>query len=304
MGSQRVRFIALAKATFAVVVWGASFIATKIALHEVSPVTVIWLRFGIGVAVLGVFVALRKELVSPSRRELGYFSLVGFQGITFHQWLQVTGLQTAKASTTGWIIATIPIFIALLAWLILKERLGWIQAIGIFIAAAGVLLVISEGDPASVISGHFGAPGDLLVFLSAPNWAVFSVISRQGLKKHPATLMMFYVMLFGWLLTTVWLGASGSVSEIGSLSLSGWWSILFLGVFCSGIAYIFWYDALRDVSASQVGSLLYLEPLVAVVVAFFLLHEPLFVALFLGGALILLGVWLVTRSTMSEGPPD
>ena len=304
MGSQHVRLVALGKATFAVVVWGASFIATKIALQEVSPVTVIWLRFGIGVAVLGVFVALRKEFALPPRRELGYFSLLGFQGITLHQWIQVTGLQTAKASTTGWIIATIPIFIALLAWLILKERLGWIQAFGIFIAAAGVLLVISEGDLASVISGDFGAPGDLLVFLSAPNWALFSVISRQGLKKRPATQMMFYVMLFGWLFTTFWLAASGNVTEIGSLSVTAWWSIFFLGVFCSGIAYIFWYDALREVTASQAGSLLYLEPLVAVVVAFFLLQEPLFLAVFVGGALILLGVWLVTRSTPLEGPPD
>lgn len=304
MLSRRTHIVALTKATVAVAVWGASFIATKIALQEISPVTVIWLRFGIGVVVLGVIVALRKEFTLPSKRELAYFSLIGIQGITFHQWLQVTGLQTSKATTTAWIITTIPIFIAVLAWAILKERLGGSRVVGILIAAVGVLLVIGEGDVQLVLSGRFGAPGDLLVFLSAPNWAVFSVLSRQGLRKHPATQMMFYVMLLGWLFTTIWLMMSGKLSEIALLSMNGWWSIFFLGVLCSGIAYIFWYDALREVSASQVGSLLYLEPLVAVVVAFFLLGEPLFLAAFLGGALILLGVWLVNRRHPSEGPPD
>ena len=116
--------------------------------------------------------------------------------------------------------------------------------------------------------------------------------------------MMFFVMTFGWLFTSLWFFGAGKASEVVSLSFPGWLSIGFLGVFCSGFAYIFWYDALRDVSASQVGSLLYLEPLVAVVVAFFLLGEGLFLAAILGGALILLGVWLVNRSASPEGPPD
>ena len=254
MLGQQVRFIALAKATFAVAVWGASFIATKIALWDVSPVTVIWLRFGIGVAILGAAVILRREFALPSTRELGYFSLLGFFGITFHQWLQSTGLLTSRASTTAWIVATIPIFIALLAWLILKERLGWGRIGGIFIAAVGVLLVVSQGDLQSLARGNLGAPGDLLILISAPNWAVFSVLSRKSLKKHPATQMMFFVMTFGWLFTSLWFFGAGKASEVVSLSFPGWLSIGFLGVFCSGFAYIFWYDALRDVSASQVGS--------------------------------------------------
>lgn len=109
MNSTSHQYSALLKAAFAVTVWGASFIATKLALREVSPVVVIWLRFGIGVVILGGFIVRRKELAFPSRRELGYFALLGFLGITFHQWLQVTGLVTAKATTTAWIITTIPI---------------------------------------------------------------------------------------------------------------------------------------------------------------------------------------------------
>jgi drug/metabolite transporter (DMT)-like permease len=63
-----------------VVVWGASFIATKVALRDVSPVTVVWLRFAIGVAILGAAVFLRSEFAWPRRKELAYFALLGFVG--------------------------------------------------------------------------------------------------------------------------------------------------------------------------------------------------------------------------------
>jgi len=304
LAKKHASFIPLLKAFFAVVVWGASFIATKIALHDVSPMTVVWLRFGIGVALLGAFVAARKEFAFVSLKELGYFSLLGFLGITFHQWLQSTGLQTSKATTTAWIVATIPIFIALLGWFILRERLGVLGVVGILLAAFGVLLVVSQGDLGALTRGRFGVIGDVLVLISAPNWAVFSVVSRRGLKKHPPTRMMFYVMITGWLFTSVWFTAGSGYNEVSRLTTDGWIGILFLGVFCSGLAYIYWYDALKEIPASKVGSLLYLEPLVAVVVASVFLHEALFLAAFVGGALILAGVWLVNRPNITDAPPD
>ena len=73
------------EALFAVVVWGASFIATKLALRDVSPATVVWLRFAMGVAIQGAFTAARKEFAPPGKSELAYFTLLGFLGITFHQ---------------------------------------------------------------------------------------------------------------------------------------------------------------------------------------------------------------------------
>jgi drug/metabolite transporter (DMT)-like permease len=304
MNTQRRRFVALLKAAFAVVVWGASFIATKLALRELSPVVVIWLRFGIGLVILGWFVAQRKELAFPAARELGFFAFLGFLGITFHQWLQVTGLLTAQATTTAWIITTIPIFIAILGRFMLQEKLGWDRIGGILLATFGVLLIVSHGDLQSVLIGRFGTHGDFLVLISAVNWAVFSVLSRKALKNHPAIQMLFYVMVFGWVFASIWLATTPHFSEIVSLSLQGWISILFLGILCTGIAYIFWFDALKELTASQVGSFLYIEPLVTVVVAGLLLQEPLFLAAFLGGALILAGVWLVNRRTAIDTAPD
>jgi len=282
---------------FAVTVWGASFIATKIALAEISPITIIWLRFLMGVIILGVAVILRRQFTLPRPKELGYFALLGFLGITFHQWLQSNGLRTSEAGTTAWIVATTPVFMALLGWIILKEGLGRLKIMGIFLAFTGVLLVVSKGDLTSVSVGKFGVPGDKLILISAMNWAVFSVLSRRGLKSYPASLMMFFVMTLGWVFTSVlfFAGANVYIAEIPNLSFNGWLGVTFLGIFCSGLAYIAWYDALQAMSAAQTGVFLYIEPLVAVVVAFFLLGEPITWVSLIGGGVILFGVWLVNR---------
>jgi len=280
---------------FAVMVWGASFIATKVALREVSPVTVVWLRFAMGVTVLGAAVLARKEWSLPSRREMGYFALLGFVGITFHQWLQSNGLVTAQAGTSAWIIATTPVFIALLAWLFLGERLHWRRACGIFLAAVGVLLVVSKGDFKALSAGRFVTEGDILILISAPNWALFSTLSRRGLQAHPAARMMFFVMTSGWLFTSVLFFAGPGFREVSRLTPAGWLGIAFLGVFGSGLAYIAWYDALQHLPAAQVGAFLYLEPPVAVVIAAVMLGEAVTMASLLGGGLILWGVYQVNR---------
>jgi drug/metabolite transporter (DMT)-like permease len=295
---QWVNLLPFLKAIFAVVVWGASFIATKVALRDIQPITVVWLRFAIGVFILGITVVSRKQLSFPKRNELIYFGVLGFLGITFHQWLQSTGLITSKASTTAWIVATTPLFIAILGWIFLRERLKWAQVLGIGLAALGVLLVISEGDISSLSIGQFGNEGDRLILISALNWAVFSVISRRGLEHHPAALMMFYVMAIGWLIISVAFFVGSNQYDLRSLSYSGWLGVLFLGIFCSGIAYVFWYDALKSLLASQVGVFLYFEPLVAVLVAAFLLGESIILASMVGGGIILLGVWMVNRSSL------
>jgi drug/metabolite transporter (DMT)-like permease len=291
----RTNLIPYIEVSFAVLVWGASFIATKISLQDVTPVTLVWLRFTMGVVILGIAVALRRQFALPNKNEWGYFALLGFLGITFHQWLQSNGLITSEASTTAWIVATTPVFMALLGWLVLKEGLGWIKVSGILLAFMGVLVVVSDGEIASISIGKFGAPGDVLILISALNWAVFSTLSRRGLKSHPASLMMFYVMSLGWIFTSLLFIPSAGFSEIPHLTLNGWTGVLFLGVFCSGLAYIAWYDALQALSAAQTGAFLYIEPLVAVVVAALILAEPVTWASLLGGAVILIGVWLVNR---------
>jgi drug/metabolite transporter (DMT)-like permease len=290
---------AILKALFAVSVWGASFVATKIALQYIAPTALVWIRFAMGVAILGLAVGLNKQFSLPHGKDWGYFAILGFLGITLHQWLQSTGLLTAQATTTGWIITSTPIFIALLGFFILKERLAWYQVAGIILAAFGVLLVVTKGDLSSITAGKFGTPGDFLVLISAPNWAVFSTLSRSGLKKFPSTLMMFYVMSFGWLFTSLLFFFSPGNKQIPFIPWDGWAAIAFLGVLCSGIAYVFWYDVLKILPVAQTGAFLYLEPIITVIVAALILREAILLATLLGGITILIGVWLVNRPSQS-----
>src|SRR5688572_25810196 len=290
---------AILKALFAVTVWGASFVATKISLQYVAPSILVWLRFTMGVVILGLAVVLNKQFSLPQGRDWGYFALLGFLGITFHQWLQSTGLLTAQATTTAWIITSTPIFIALLGLFILKEGLAWYQIAGIILATFGVLLVVTKGNLSTLTAGRFGTPGDFLVMISAVNWAVFSTLSRPGLKKYPATLMMFYVMSFGWIFISVLFFTTPGIRQITAIPWNGWKAILFLGILCSGAAYIFWYDALKLLPVAQTGAFLYLEPIVTVIVAALVIREPILFATLIGGITILIGVWLVNRTSPS-----
>jgi drug/metabolite transporter (DMT)-like permease len=288
-------WVPILKALFAVLVWGGSFVATKVALRDVSPVTVVWLRFGMGFIILGLGVLSRRQFAVPSRPDLAYFALLGFLGITFHQWLQSTGLTTAQATTTSWIVATTPVFMALLGWLVLKEKLSFLMLLGIGVAALGVLVVVSKGDLLALSSGQAFTYGDLLILISAPNWAIFSTLSRRGLSQHPAARMMFYVMGFGFLFTTILFLLGPGPAEISHLTLNGWLGVAFLGILCSGVAYIFWYDALQAMPVAQTGAFVYIEPFVTVLVAAVVLGEPLLLSSILGGGAIILGVWLVNR---------
>ncbi len=283
------------EAVIAVVIWGATFVATKIALRDIQPETVVFLRFAMGVIILAAGVRLRKQWQPVSLKDGLSLAGLGFVGISFHQWLQSTGMLTSAASTTAWIVTTSPVFIVILGWIVLKEKAGWLQITGTILAAIGVILVVSRGDIQLSGIGRIGAWGDLLILISAANWAVFSVLSRRMLKRMPASLMMFYVMLFGFCFSGLFFLIKTGPGDIKSLTGNGWMAIMVLGILGSGLAYIAWYDALQNLTAAESGVFLYIEPLVTMVVSLAVLGEPVTWASILGGATIIFGVWLVNR---------
>ena len=292
----RTKLLPFLEALFAVIVWGASFIATKIAVGQISPIAVVWLRFAMGIPILFAAVIMRKQFAFPKGNEWLYFTLLGFLGISFHQWLQSNGLITAQATTTAWIVSTSPAFIAILGWLVLKEKLNLLQSSGIVLAMIGVLAVVSKGDLSTLVGEKFGTTGDFLILISSVNWAVFSILSRRGLKNHPSTRMTFWVMTIGWLITAVAFFANKSYTEIPLLDSRGWIAMIFLGIFTTGLAYIAWFDALSQLPAAQTGAFLFVEPLTSMVVAAIILNEQITLVSVLGGAVILFGIWMVNRN--------
>jgi drug/metabolite transporter (DMT)-like permease len=283
------------EALFAVIVWGGSFIATKIAVGQISPTTVVWLRFAMGIPIILFAVIMRKQFAFPKGSEWWYFALLGFLGISFHQWLQSNGLKTAQATTTAWIVSISPAFIAILGWMVLKEKLSLTQSSGIVLAMVGVLAVVSKGDFSALAVGKFGTYGDFLILISAVNWAVFSILSRRGFKNHPSAQLTFWVMTIGWLITSAAFLANKNHTEIPRLDSRGWVAMIYLGIFATGLAYIAWFDALSQLSAAQTGAFLFVEPLASMVVAAIILSEQVTLVSILGGAVILVGIWMVNR---------
>ena len=295
--NRRTAYDTYIKLITAIAIWGGSFIATKIAVQEVSPVTVVWLRFFIGTVILGYFAWKRKELALPKRKDVLDLLWLGFLGITLHQWLQSSGLVTSEASTTARLVSISPIFMVLFGWIFLKEKLSLRTITGFLLATIGVVLVVTKGDIRSIINGKFGVSGDILILISALNWAIFSVLSRPILERFSAIKVTFYVLFLGWLLTSVQFLFGHHWIEFSQLSTAGWASIAFLGIFCSALAYIFYNDGLKALPASKVGAFLYLEPLIATIVAAAVLSESIVLASLAGGGLILLGVWLVNYNS-------
>lgn len=286
-------------ALLAVVFWGISFVATKLALRELPPVTLVFTRFAIGNALLLALLAARRVPLVPPRSEWGTITLMGGVGITVHQLLQSYALTLTTAVRTGWLIGLIPVWSALLATVFLGERLGPLRVTGLAIGFAGAALVVTRGVISRSTLALPGTPGDLLILASTLNWAIYTVIGRGAVGRIGSLRATSGAMLVGWLLLGPIFAAGGTGAAWGTLarlSPAGWGAVLFLGVGCSGLGYLWWYGALERIDATRVSALLYIEPLVTLAAAVAVLGEPVGWSTIAGGLLVLLGVAIVERA--------
>ena len=152
----------------AVVIWGWTFVATKICLGYMTPVELLGLRLLIAVPVLTVVAALRGS-IRPPRLPVGPV-LLGSALIGLHFFIQITGLRYTTATHTGWIIAVTPVVMALMSRLFLGERVSRGLACGIVVATVGIFVLFSCGGATGV--GWLGSVGDWLILASAHTWAL------------------------------------------------------------------------------------------------------------------------------------
>lgn len=269
----------------AVVFWGVSFVATKAVLREISPSTLIFIRFAIGAALLLVIV---REL--PPRRAWGALALMGFVGVFVHQTLQAWALTMTSATNTGWLIGITPIWSAILAAIVLRERFGFWKVAGLVGGFAGAMLVVTKGDFSAQMLGAPSTTGDLLIFISTINWAVYSVLGHRTIRELGPRLATSGSMLFGAAMLAPVFVAKRGWTELPRLTTTGWSALLFLAVCCSALGYLFWYGALERVEVTRVAALLYAEPLVTFVAAALLLGERVSAVVIVGGVLVLSSV--------------
>ena len=286
------RLAALAAITF----WGLSFVATKIALNELSPITLVFTRFAMGAVVLHLLLAIRREPLLPPRSMLGSLALVGFIGVFVHQMIQVHGLVLTTAVRTGWLIGLTPIWSAVLAALMLHERFGPRKLAGLVVGFAGAVIVVTRGQFSTSVLALPSTKGDLLVLASTVNWAICTVVARGVFSRMGSARASAGSTALGWLMLAPFFVREAGWRQWSGLSPTATAALLFLGVGCSGLAYFFWYAALARLDASRVAAFLYLEPLVTCVAAVPILGEPLGAATVIGGLVVLAGVALVQES--------
>jgi drug/metabolite transporter (DMT)-like permease len=289
-------------AFLAVVFWGVSFVATKAVLSELSPIAIVCARSAIGAVLLAGILRARGESMLPPRSSLGPLAVMGFVGVAFHGLLQAHALALTTAVNTGWLIALIPVWSALLAAVLGRERFRGGKVGGIIVGFAGTLLVVARGRLDAGVVALPAARGDLLVLASTVNWAIYSLLGHATIRRLGPTRATAGAMTLGTLMLLPFFLAGGGPGAYARLSLAGIGAILFLGVACSGLGYLYWYRALERVEASRVAALLYLEPLVTLGAAVLLLGEPVGLMTVVGGVLVVGGVALVQRASPGVPP--
>lgn len=276
---------------FCVTIWGWTFIATKICLAYVNPYELVGLRFMIGLPILLGIILTKKMPIGLSAREVRTVGIGGTIMIV-HFILQATALNYTTATNTGWIIAVAPLAVAVLSFFLLNEKIGAREMMGVTVASAGILLLISKGDLHSL--GWLRSRGDWMILLSAFTWAIYTVVIRDVSRARPPLVVTLYVFLPVLLVCLGYMALTSRLEVLTSLTWQPIVALFFLGTLGTAAQW-FWQEGVARVGASKAGIFLYLEPVATTVLAVPLLGEPYGKATAVGGLLVLTGVWWAER---------
>jgi drug/metabolite transporter (DMT)-like permease len=271
----------------AIASWGSYFPFAKIILGKLSPVAFLVFRLGIGGAVL-ILLSLRlHKSFSIARRDWLIVISAAAVGIIIHQIIQLTGLIYTTAANTGWILTLIPPATGLLAWLFLKEQVGWRQIVGLAVAAFGVLLFVSQGrlGELSFIENY----GDILALLSVFSWSVYTILTKLRLGTyHPLPISAIH-MVIGFMFFLL-IGARSIPDQVGNLRAIDWVIIVLIGIIPSGLAYYWWNSGLQRLSAMNTTMFVFIQAIITTTLGFYLLGESITLLMIGFAAIIIVGV--------------
>lgn len=275
-------------AVLTILIWGTTFISTKILLRDFSPLEILFLRFLLG---YGALLLIRERIPFHGfRREL-LFAGAGLCGVTLYFLLENIALQYTFASNVGVIVSVAPFFTALLSWKFLNgEPLRRRFFAGAATAFAGVVLIALNGKFAL----NLNPLGDLLAVLAAAVWAAYSVLMKKiGQLGEPVTACTRRVFLYGILLMVPALFLFEFSPEwSGLLKMRNLLNILFLGLGASALCFAFWNWAVKILDAVRTSVYIYLVPVITVSFSALLLGERITPAAIAGIVLTLTGVVL------------
>jgi len=279
------------------VLWGTSFPGTKVTVGTVDPLFLTFARMGLG-ALLGVVVlAGMRRLDLRVFREplvwvLGAINAVGFD-------LQNEGILLTTATKTALLVNVNVVIIPALLVVFFREAMTRTKVAGILIGTFGVVVIATKLDPASLAGGQFA--GDLLVFVAGVIWA-FYVVGAKRLVDRGGD----YVALTAGILSTTALLAAIPLFFVRwplPTNVSGWLGIAYLGLVPTFTPLMLYVASMRTISPTISGILILLEVVVAAILSFVFLQDALSAYTVAGGAMILLGAFVVTRGGASIPDP-
>ncbi len=280
---------------FAVIyfVWGSTFLAIRVGVQQVPPLLFAAMRFFTAGAILFGYAVARREPL-PARREWGSIFLLAFLIFVLNYGLLFTAEQRIPSGVASVMMATIPAFTALSEILILRtQRLTLRLAIALLVGIAGVaVLTLPTLHLAGVPIDRSAA---IILLLAAIAWSVSSALTRKLPLPSSKVLSSATQMLAGGLMLTL---ASASFGEFpkfhpGAISISAWLALAYLIVFGSILGFTCYLWLIHNQSPTRVGTYAYVNPAVAVVLGYFVAHEPIGLRTLLGALCILVSVILI-----------
>jgi drug/metabolite transporter (DMT)-like permease len=298
------RLAANAAAFVAAVLFGSSVVAVRVAVQEVPPLSLAVLRFGQG-GLLLVFVLLligARDLLRVRWRDLPLLILLGAVLFTVFPVSFNASLRLIEASRGALILATIPLWSALLARVARSESLAPRQLIGVLLSLAGVGLALAERGVGS--QGGLGSlAGDGLMLVTALCGAAYAVLAQRAFARYSALTVTTYAMVLGTLLLLPAALVEGLVGVLPQLDLQTVALLVFLGVFGGALGFFLWTFALTRLTPTQVAVYINLNPLVAIVLAAALLAERLTIVFAAGFGAVLVGVLMVNWPKRTKAAP-
>lgn len=276
-------------ALLTIVIWGTTFISTKILLVDFQPVEILFFRFVMGF--LTLLAACPKRLKTADYKQELIFAAAGLCGICLYYLLENIALTFTLASNVGVIISVAPFFTAILARLLPKseEKLRGGFFIGFVVAMIGIILISFHGAELEL-----NPIGDLLALAAAIVWACYSILTRKiGSFGYPVILStrrtFFYGILF--MISALFLfDFQPDLSRFANVTYL--LNILYLGLGASALCFVTWNFAVKELGAVKTSVYIYMVPVITIITSVMILHEQVTPAAGIGTLLTLIGLFL------------
>jgi drug/metabolite transporter (DMT)-like permease len=278
----------------AVVLWGASFIATKIAYQTYAPIQLGAARILLAAIFFRLIRAVKKDRESIQREDLPKVILSGFLGTTLYFTLQNIGVEMTSASNSALIVASFPAMTMLLEYVIYRTRPTLKKLTGIVLSVSGVA-ILSQISPDGSDSAIWG---NLLMVGAGVVWAFYNFLTRSVVGRYSSMTLTYHQMLSGFVFFIPFVLLEGSEWKLPNPATAG--ALLYLGVGCSLIAFLLYNLGLRKLSASASVSMLNLVPVVGLILSVIVLKESISIVQLFGGAVVVAGVTLSSKPQNQE----